>query len=49
MDNFGIIRKTQDFLVEQAKSYDIRVIDNVEINETIEIMVADILEKYGGE
>ena len=48
MDNFETIRKTQTFLVEQAKIHDTRIIDNVEINETIEIMVDDILEKFGG-
>ncbi|WP_410319382.1 2-phosphoglycerate kinase [Methanobrevibacter sp.] len=48
MDNFSTIRKTQKFLVEQAKIHDVHVIDNVEINETIDIMVNDILERFGG-
>jgi len=48
MENFGTIRKTQKFLVEQAKIHDTRIIDNVDINETIDIMVEDILEKFGG-
>ena len=48
MDNFETIRKTQKFLVEQATINDTRVIDNVEINETIDIMVSDILDKFGG-
>ncbi len=48
MDNFGTIRKTQKFLVEQAKIHDSRIINNVDINETIDIMVNDILEKFGG-
>ena len=48
MDNFEAIRKTQNFLVEQAKIHDTRIINNVEINETIDIMVSDILEKFGG-
>ncbi len=48
MENFGTIRKTQNFLVEQAKINDTRIINNVEINETIDIMVSDILEKFGG-
>ncbi|AMD17902.1 2-phosphoglycerate kinase [Methanobrevibacter sp. YE315] len=48
MDNFDSIRKTQKFLVEQAKIHDTRIIDNVEMNETIDIMVNDILEKFGG-
>ena len=48
MENFGTIRKTQRFLVEQAKIHDARIINNVDINETIDIMVNDILEKFGG-
>jgi len=48
MDNFSTIRKTQKFLVEQAKIHDSRIINNVDINETIDIMVNDILEKFGG-
>ena len=34
--------------VEQAKIHDSRIIDNVDINQTIEIMVNDILEEFGG-
>ena len=48
MDNFEAIRKTQKFLVEQAKINDARIINNVDITETIDIMVSDILEKFGG-
>ncbi len=48
MDNFEAIRKTQEFLVEQAKINNARIINNVDINETIDIMVSDILEKFGG-
>jgi len=47
MDNFETIRKTQRFLVEQAKIHDSRIINNVDINETVDIMVGDILEKFG--
>ena len=48
MENFESIRKIQSFLIEQAKIHDARVINNVDINETIDIMVGDILEKFGG-
>ncbi|WP_298517759.1 2-phosphoglycerate kinase [uncultured Methanobrevibacter sp.] len=48
MENFDTIRKTQKFLVEQAKINNVRVIDNVDISDTIDIMVNDILEKFGG-
>jgi 2-phosphoglycerate kinase len=48
MDNFDTIRKTQCYLIEQAKINDSRIIDNVDINQTIDIMVNDILEEFGG-
>lgn len=48
MENFDTIRKTQKFLVEQAKIHDSRIINNVDINQTIDIMVNDILEEFGG-
>ena len=47
MDNFDTIRKTQNFLVEQAKINNVRVINNIDINETTDIMVNDILENFG--
>ena len=47
MENFGTIRKTQGFLVDQAKINNVRVINNVDINETIDIMISDILENFG--
>lgn len=49
MDNFDKIRKTQKFLKQQAKINDSRIIDNVDINNTIDVMVNDILEKFGGD
>ncbi|WP_405322390.1 2-phosphoglycerate kinase [Methanobrevibacter thaueri] len=48
MENFDTIRKTQNFLVQQAEIHDTRIINNVDINETIDIMVSDILEEFGG-
>ena len=48
MDNFDTIRKTQDFLIEQANINNTRVINNRDINETIDLMVSDILEKFVG-
>ena len=48
MDNFDAIRKTQSFLIQQAKIHDSHIIDNVDINETIDIMINDILDKFGG-
>lgn len=49
MENFETIRKIQRFLIEQAKLNDVRVIDNVDVTDTIEIMVNDIIKEYGGE
>ena len=48
MENFDAIRKTQSFLVEQAKIHDTHIIDNKDINETIDLMVNNILEEFGG-
>jgi 2-phosphoglycerate kinase len=48
MDNFETIRKTQNFLVDQAKINDTCIINNVEINETIDMMVEEILKEFGG-
>ena len=48
MENFGTIRKTQNFLIKQAEIHNSPVINNEDINETIDIMIEDILEKFGG-
>ena len=48
MDNFVSIRKIQMFIEEQAKIHDARIINNVDFNETIDLMVSDILDKFGG-
>ena len=48
MENFETIRKIQAFLIDQAKINNVRIINNADINETIDIMVGDILEKFGG-
>ena len=48
MDNFETIRKTQMFLIEQAKINDTRIINNMDMNETIDIMVNDVLDEFGG-
>lgn len=48
MNNFDSIRKIQDFLLEQAEFYDSHIINNLDINETSNIMVNYILEKFVG-
>ncbi len=49
MDNFDTIRKTQDFLINQAKIHDNHVINNVDFRHTIDLMVNDIIKECGGE
>jgi len=49
MENFSKIRKTQDFLTNQAKIHNAHVINNVDIRTTIDSMVSDIIEEFGGE
>ncbi len=47
LDNFDIIRKTQDFLIEQAHEFNSHIINNVDVANTIDIMIDDIIERYG--
>lgn len=49
MENFETIRKTQQFLIDQAKIHDAYIINNVDIKTTIDLMVEDIIEEFGGE
>ena len=49
MENFETIRKTQEFLVDQAKIHNVHIIDNVDLRTTIDLMVDDIIEEFGGE
>ena len=49
MDNFDSIRKTQDFLINQANIHNTYVINNVDYRQTIDLMVNDIIKEFGGE
>ncbi len=49
MENFNAIRKTQDFLIDQANIHETPVINNVDFRNTIDLMVNEIIEKFGGE
>lgn len=49
MENFGTIRKTQNFLIDQAKIHNVHVINNADFRNTIDLMVNDIIEEFGGE
>ena len=49
MDNFETIRKTQQFLIDQAEIHDAHIINNADFRTTIDSMVNDIIEQFGGE
>ena len=49
MENFETIRKTQQFMVEQAKIHNTPVIDNVDFRTTSDLMLNEIINKFGGE
>ena len=49
MDNFKPIRKTQEFLIDQAEIDDAHIINNSDFKNTIDLMVNDIIEQFGGD
>ena len=49
MENFATIRKTQQFLIEQAKIHNTHIINNVDFRTTIDSMVNEIIKEFGGE
>ena len=49
MDNFKPIRKTQEFLINQAEIHDAHIINNSDFKNTIDLMVNDIIEQFGGD
>ena len=49
MENFATIRKTQDFLVTQAKIHNTPIINNADFKNTIDLMVNEIIKQFGGE
>ncbi len=49
MDNFSTIRKTQNFLIDQANIHHNPIINNVDFRQTIDSMVDEIIDKFGGE
>lgn len=44
LSNFHLIRKTQSFMIDQAIKHNSKIIDNVDVKYTIDIMVNDIIE-----
>jgi 2-phosphoglycerate kinase len=49
MENFETIRKTQNFLIDQAEIHNVHIINNADFRNTIDSMVNDIIEEFGGE
>lgn len=49
MDNFDTIRKTQQFMINQATIHGDSIINNVDFRSTIDLMVNNIIEQFGGE
>ena len=49
MDSFEPIRKIQQFLIDQAGIHDAHIINNSDFKNTIDLMVNDIIEEFGGD
>ncbi len=47
LDNFSAIRKIQNFMVQQAKTYNSHIINNTDVVNTIDIMIDEITIRYG--
>jgi 2-phosphoglycerate kinase len=48
MEHFQAIRKTQNYIVSQAKTYDVPIIENIDVITTIDSIIKYITETYGG-
>ena len=48
MENFPAIRKTQEYIVSQAKIYDVPIIENIDVITTIDSIIKYITKTYGG-
>ncbi|MDL2246399.1 2-phosphoglycerate kinase [Methanobrevibacter sp. OttesenSCG-928-K11] len=48
LDNFISIRRTQKYIIDQAEKYDSKLIENIDVIKTIDIMISFIIENYGG-
>lgn len=45
LQHFADIRKTHDYIVGEAHKHDVCVIENIDVNDTIDTMIESILEK----
>jgi 2-phosphoglycerate kinase len=48
LDNFDSIRKTQNYFINQGSLFNSKIIDNIDVTTTSDIMSDYIVEKYGG-
>ena len=48
LDNFEAIRKTNNYLNDQAKKEGVPVIDNIDVIETLDFIIETISNTYGG-
>ncbi|WP_066973687.1 2-phosphoglycerate kinase [Methanobrevibacter filiformis] len=48
LDNFESIRKTQDYFMSQAEKFNVPLIENRNVATTIDYIIKDISETYGG-
>lgn len=48
LDNFFAIRKTQKYFESQATRFDVSVIENIDVITTIDTIIKNITETYGG-
>lgn len=45
LKHFNDIRKTHDYIIGEAKNHDVCVIENIDVNATIDTMIETIIEK----
>ncbi len=48
LDNFQSIRKIQNYIVMQSQKYNVTVVENIDLSTTIDYMIKNITDKYGG-
>ncbi|WP_409200750.1 2-phosphoglycerate kinase [Methanobrevibacter sp. DSM 116169] len=48
LKNFESIRRTHNYIIQQAEKYDSAIIENVDVIKTVDMMISYITEKYGG-
>jgi 2-phosphoglycerate kinase len=49
MNYFGAIRKTHKYFVSQAQKYDVQIIENIDVTNTIDCIIENLTKTYGSE